>query len=91
MLKIKRGNILLVVLFVMIVYIFLTGYSAKSFYDAKKIYYEEKPAIVDTERSKLREENQALILLYHNITDKRSISSSDDLYVHIDDFRKQLD
>ena len=91
MLKTKRGSLLLVVLFVMIGCIFLTGYSAKSFYDAKKIYNEEKPAIVDPERAKLREENQALILLYHNVTDKRSISSSDDLYVHIDDFRKQLD
>lgn len=70
---------------------FLIGLDTKSYYDAKKIYNEVKPAIVDEERAKLREEKQVLILLYHNVTDKRSISSKDDLYVHIDDFRDQLD
>ena len=64
---------------------------SKSYYDAKKIYDEVKPAVVDEERAKQRQENEVLILLYHNVTDKRSISSKDDLYVHIDDFRQQLD
>lgn len=71
--------------------IFLIGYKTKSYYDAKKIYEEVKPALVDEERAKLREEKEVLILLYHNVTDKKSISSKDDLYVHIDDFRDQLD
>lgn len=71
--------------------IFLVGTQTKPYYDAKKIYEEVKPAVVDEERAKLREEKQVLILLYHNITDKRTISSKDDLYVHIDDFRDQLD
>ena len=71
--------------------IFITGYNVKSYYDAKRIYDEIKPAIIDEDRMKRREENSALILLYHNVTDEKKISSKDDLYVHIDDFRQQLD
>ena len=71
--------------------VFATGHRANSFYDAKRIYDEIKPAVVDENRAKLREENDALILLYHNVTDEKKISSKDDLYVHIDDFREQLD
>lgn len=74
-----------------LVCLFAVGYNVKSFYDAKKIYEEVKPAVVDEEREKLRKENEALILLYHNVTDEKKISAEDDLYVHIDDFRNQLD
>ena len=87
----KRVFELLTILVIVLFSIFLVGYSTKSYYDAKKIYDEVKPVVVDEERAKLREENEVLILLYHNVTDKRSISSKDDLYVHIDDFRDQLD
>ena len=51
--------------------IFITGYNVKSYYDAKRIYDEIKPAIIDEDRMKRREENSALILLYHNVTDEK--------------------
>lgn len=87
----KKSFKLLTFSMITIFSIFFIGYNTKSFYDAKKIYEEVKPAIVDEERARLRQEKEVLILLYHNVTDKKSISSKDDLYVHIDDFRDQLD
>lgn len=86
----RRKSIGLIV-FLSLFFVLAFGYNTKSYYDAKKIYNEIKPAVVDEDRAKRREENDVLILLYHNVTDKRSISSKDDLYVHIDDFREQLD
>lgn len=89
--SIKRLFELVIFSVIILFSIFLFGYTTKSYYDAKKIYEEVKPALVDEERARLRDEKEVLILLYHNVTDKKSISSKDDLYVHIDDFRDQLD
>lgn len=89
--NIKRLVELLIFSVIIVFSIFLISYTTRSYYDAKKIYDEVKPALVDEERARLREEKEVLILLYHNVTDKKSISSKDDLYVHIDDFRDQLD
>lgn len=89
--SIKRLFELLTFSIIVLISIFFVGYTTKSYYDAKKIYDEVKPALVDEERARLRDEKEVLILLYHNVTDKKSISSKDDLYVHIDDFRDQLD
>ncbi len=87
----NKGKRFGLILFLSLFSIFIFGYSTRPYYDAKKIYDEIKPAIVDEDRLRRKEENDALILLYHNVTSKKSISAKDDLYVHIDDFRKQLD
>lgn len=81
----------LLMLSVIIGFTFIFSYDVQSFYDAKRIYDEIKPAIVDEDRALRKEENEVLVLLYHNVTNSRSASQSDDLYVHIDDFRDQLD
>ncbi len=82
---------LFALLLVVIGTIFVGGKSAFSLYDAKRIYDEVKPAVVDEERLARRENKDVLVLLYHNVTNSRKASDSDDLYVHIDDFRDQLD
>lgn len=81
----------LLILSVIVGFTFTVSYKAQSFYDAKKIYEEIKPAVVDEDRAARKSENQVLVLLYHNVTNSRDASESDDLYVHIDDFRDQLD
>lgn len=91
MIKNKNVYRVFTVLFLVLCIVFASTNVAKSFYDAKKIYDEVKPAVVDENRAELRKKNEVLILLYHNVTDKKKLSTEDDLYVHIDDFRQQLD
>ena len=76
---------------IFIIFLFIGGQVAKSYYDAKKIYDEVKPALINEEMLNRKEKDEALILLYHNVTNSRQVSQEDDLYVHIDDFREQLD
>lgn len=84
-----RIKSLIFILGIVLSVILLNNVVVKSFYDAKKIYNEEKPAIINEERLDRQKDNEVLILLYHNVTEDRSIK--DDLYVYLDDFRAQLD
>ncbi len=91
MIKNKRICKIFIMCFLILFVVLLTNDYAKPFYDAKKIYEEIKPAVVDKDRAAQRKKNEVLIILYHNVTDKKKLSTEDDLYVHIDDFRDQLD
>ncbi|AID45008.1 Polysaccharide deacetylase [Candidatus Arthromitus sp. SFB-mouse-NL] len=89
-----RGKKVYKVLFpllILVSFLSIGSQVAKSYYDAKKIYDEVKPSLTNEEMLSRKEKNEALILLYHNVTNSKKASQEDDLYVHIDDFRKQLD
>ena len=87
----KKVYKVLLPLLILVSFLSIGSQVAKSYYDAKKIYDEVKPSLTNEEMLSRKEKNEALILLYHNVTNSKKASQEDDLYVHIDDFRKQLD